>query len=58
MTGFLAGIESSGSFFLMIFIAIVAIILLFKVTKKVAGLVIKVGLFALIVYLILEYTNL
>lgn len=58
MAGFLAGIESSGASFLMIFITIVAIILLFKVAKKILGLVIKVGIFTLIIYLLYKYTNL
>lgn len=58
MTGFLSGIESLGSNFLMIFIAIIGIIIVFKVAKEILGLVIKIAIIALIIYLLYRYTNL
>ena len=57
MNGFLAGILNLESSFLMIFIAIIVIIILFKIAKKFLGLIFKVLIIMLIIYLIYNYTS-
>ncbi len=58
MEGFLTGILNLESSFLIIFIAVIVIVILFKIAKKFLGLIFKVLIIGLIIYLIYNHTNL